>query len=86
MEEKRGKDQRQGNPDNAPDGSILESNFVRFAVKDAQVDGQHREDEQTEADPRQCRSREQMHLRLKIPFGLSLSLVQASAKVFLTVI
>src|SRR5437667_8641877 len=65
MEEERGKDQRQCNPDDAPDGSILESNFVRSAVKDAQVDGQHREDEKTEANPRQCRSREQMHLRLK---------------------
>src|SRR2546421_1533766 len=85
MEEERGEDQRQRNPNDAPDGSILESNFVRPAVKDAQVDGQHREDEKTEANPRQCRSREQMHLRLKIPFGLSLSLVQASAKLFLTV-
>jgi len=36
------KDERENNPDNAPDGRFLKRNGVRFAIENAQIEREHR--------------------------------------------
>src|SRR5437764_6778028 len=61
-EQKAGKNQRERNPDTAPDSRIPRSDFMRLAIEDTKVNRQHYQDETTKSNPCKCRGRQRVHL------------------------
>src|SRR5688572_19068473 len=54
-EQQSREDERERHPDSAPNRSIFVTDFVRLAIKDAEVYGQHQKDKKAESNPCQGR-------------------------------